>query len=122
MTAPCDQLTRIVQLEEKDKTLQDTMTRIEVKLDMVVLQISKIAVLEEKHSTHAATIDRIFARMSTLEKSCESSLKDLAREHTSLKENTEKFINHTNGLAKGAFLLWTLMGTGLGFLLLKGVT
>lgn len=104
----CQQVNRIETLEKRDesiiKTLELMENRFDAKLDLILSQISKIAVLEVNHQNASSAINRAFTKMEELEK--------LTRDLAAFRDRTE-------GMAKMAWLLWGVMGTGLGFLILK---
>jgi len=106
----CQQVNRIESLEKRDdaiiKTLELMENRFDAKLDLILSQISKIAVLEVNHQNASSAINRAFTKMEELEK--------LTRDLAAFRDRTE-------GMAKMAWLLWGVMGTGLGFLIVKAI-
>jgi hypothetical protein len=108
MTEPCHYEHRISSLEKKDETLFGILKNMEdkfdSKLDLILFQINKIAVLEANHTNHAASMQRAFQKIENLE-------------GENRKLNT--FKDRTEGMAKMAWLLWGSVGGLVGFLLIK---
>ena len=110
MSEPCSQIHRMDTIEKREdaliKTLEMMENRFDAKLDLILSQISKIAVLEVNHQNSSNAINRAFSKLEEIEKTTRDLL---------------TFRDHTEGMAKMAWLLWGVMGTGLGFLILKAI-
>lgn len=108
MPDPCSQIHRIDTLERRDESIFSTLKKMEdkfdAKLDLILFQINKIAVLEANHQHHSNALDRAFEKIEHLE--------DSIRE-------TEAFRNKTEGMAKMAWTLWAAISGIVGFLLIK---
>lgn len=108
MTMPCDQTYRITALEQRDevmlKEFKEVSQKFDGKLDTILFQLGKIAVLEVNHQNHSSSMERAFSKLGELEKEC-SELRG--------------FKSHTEGMAKMAWLLWGSLGTGVVTLLVK---
>ncbi len=106
----CQQTHRIESLEKRDEALIESLktleNRFDAKLDLILSQISKIAVLEVNHQNATSAINRAFSKLEEVEKTTRELV---------------TFRDHTEGMAKMAWLLWGLMGTGLGFLIIKAI-
>ena len=110
MTEPCTFVHRIENLEKRDDDMVSLLGKIESKfdskLDMIIFQINKVAVLEASHQAHSSAMERCFATMEKI---------------SSRLDAMDAFRNRTEGMAKMAWVLWGAMGTGVGFLLLKAM-
>lgn len=108
MPDPCSQLHRIDTLERKDESIFSALKKMEdkfdSKLDLILFQISKIAVLEANHQHQSSALDRAFKKIEDLEKSV---------------EGTVAFKHKTEGMAKMAWYLWAALSGVVGFLLIK---
>lgn len=108
MSDPCLQSHRIATLEKRDDDLLASfkaMTeKFDTKLDVIISQISKIAILEVEHQNHKSSISRAFDAIDALGKKVEllSSFKDKAE-----------------GMTKMAWVLWSAMGLSITTLIIK---
>ncbi len=100
----CIHETRISNLEAQDSTIKESLNKFENKLDLILLQISKVAVLEANHGHQNEAIGRAFERIESVEK----TLADVNR-----------FVHRTEGMAKMAYILWGALGSGLVMLAIK---
>jgi hypothetical protein len=101
-------LHRIAQVESRhDQLLAKLQTiedKFEVKLDMILLQISKIAVLEVNLNNNTAATQRAFGAIANLE----NQVSEL-----------EKFKARIEGMTKLAWILWGTVGASVAGLLFK---
>ena len=108
MTEPCSSEKRLETIERRYDNLSDVIKKMEdkfdAKLDMILYQINKVAILEEKHTYQSAALTRAF-----------DHLKDLDTEVKILQD----FKNKTEGMAKMAWLLWSAMGLSLAAIITK---
>jgi len=104
----CTSLHRIETLERKEDVVFTAIKKMEdkfdAKLDLILFQIQKIAVLEANHQNHQAGMARAFDKIEYLE----SQARDL-----------QAFKNHTSGMAKMAWVLWSALGISVAGLLVK---
>ena len=84
--------------------LEKMENKFDTKLDMILMQMSKLAVLEANHSTHNAEMQKLSNEVST----CKAAITDVTA-----------FKHHTQGMAKMAWILWTALSGLVGFLLVK---
>ena len=84
--------------------LEKMENKFDAKLDMILMQMSKLAVLEANHSTHNAEMQKLSNEVST----CKAAITDVTA-----------FKHHTQGMAKMAWILWTALSGLVGFLLVK---
>lgn len=77
------------------------MEAVSTKLDLILAQITKVAILEEKHSNLIIDNDRAHKKIG-----------DLGKEMSDLAKETRAFINYSQGRDK---VLWAI---GAGVLLL----
>lgn len=108
MSEPCTSIHRIAQLERRDESIMEALKKMEdrfdSKLDLILFQINKIAVLEANHNNQSASISRAFTKIEDLE----VAMVDI-----------QAFKNHTKGMAKMAWFLWGAMSGAIGFLVIK---
>jgi len=108
MTEPCTYQHRLDALEKQDSLVFDALKKMEdkfdSKLDLILFQINKIAVLEANHNNHAAGMERAFHKIERLEMD--------NRTLTTFRDRTE-------GMAKMAWVLWGSISGLVGFLLVK---
>ena len=76
--------------------MERTMEAVSTKLDLILAQITKVAILEEKHSNLIVDNDRAHKKIESLTK----EVADLAKE-------TRAFINYSQGRDK---VLWAIGG------------
>lgn len=116
---PCKHEFEIKALAQRDEALQKSMDGVSTKLDLILAQITKVAVLEEKHSNQTVDLTRAHDKIGKLEKELDEKAGSLKRELDELSKEARGFINHTNGMAKMAWLLWTCLGAGVVTLFVK---
>jgi len=108
MTEPCSQSYRLENLEKRDETVFNALKKMEdkfdSKLDLILFQINKIAVLEANHNNHATSLDRAIAKIESLEHA---------------DKEMSAFRHKTEGMAKMAWLLWGAIGSGVLALLVE---
>lgn len=97
---------RISLTEQAVMSLKNTNEGITTKLDLLLAQMTKVALLEEKHQTHALDIDRANNKISSNEK----ELDELAIE-------VRHFISYSQGRDK---ILWAI-GSAVLALVIKAV-
>lgn len=108
MAEPCSNSHRIELLERKDDSIFTALKKMEdkfdAKLDLILFQINKIAVLEANHQHHSNALDRAFEKIESLE--------------VSLRES-QTFQHKTEGMARMAWYLWAAISGAVGFLIVK---
>jgi hypothetical protein len=92
---------RIALTEQAVMSLKQTNEGMTTKLDLILAQITRVAILEEKHTTQQIDVTRAHSKIGSLEE----SLSDLAKE-------TRAFISYSQGRDK---VLWAI---GAGVLML----
>lgn len=100
----CKHEGRIVMLEQQDISIKESLNKFETKLDLILLQISKVAVLETNHTNQNEALGRAFKRIETIENTT---------------SNIMEFVNKTKGMATLAYILWGAVGAGLFMLGVK---
>lgn len=95
--APCaDHEKRISLTERSVNTMERTMDAVSTKLDLILAQITKVAILEEKHSNLIIDNDRAHKKIS-----------DLTDKFDALAVESREFMNYTKGQNK---VLWAIGG------------
>jgi hypothetical protein len=94
-------------MHDRDE-LKRTMEGVSTKLDLILAQITKVAILEEKHSNSTADINRAHLYIANLEKDVKT-----------LAEEVRAFISESKGMAKMGWAVWTILSGGLGLMLAK---
>ena len=99
---------RMAAIENRHEKLMESIKKMEdkfdAKLDMIIFQINKIAVLEEKHTYQSQALARAFDKLAVLSDEVES---------------LTKFRSHIEGMAKMAWVIWSAMGLSLAAILTK---
>ena len=94
-TRPCDNHTnRLTLLEHSSAATQKVMEAVSTKLDLILAQITKVAILEERHNNQQLDVDRAHGKIERIEKSVET-----------LGIETRAFISYSQGRDK---VLWTI--------------
>jgi hypothetical protein len=105
---PCNQEKRLEALERRHDALLESLKKMEdkfdAKLDMIIFQINKVAVLEEKHTYQSQALGRAFEKLGMLETSVDT---------------LDKFRAHIEGMAKMAWVIWSAMGLSLAAIIAK---
>lgn len=104
----CKHEGKIQMLDQRDQMIQESLSELKSKTDLILMQITKVAVLEVNHVHQTEALSRAFKRID-----------DLEGQITALTANTNAFINRVDGMARMAKFLWVMMGGGLGAMLLK---
>ena len=109
MTAPSDDHEkRISLLEQAILALQSTNEGISTKLDLILGQITKIALLEQKHDAQKADITRLELRINKIE-----------ADHEAFSRETRSVISEFKGMWKLSGILWACLGGTTITLLIK---
>ena len=94
---PCNEHDKRLTMAEKNlSSVEKVMDAVSTKLDLILAQITKVAILEEKHSNLIIDNDRAHKKIS-----------DLTDKFDRLAEETKAFINYSKGQNK---VLWTIGG------------
>lgn len=103
-TFPCaDHAQRIALNEKSVSSVERTMEAVSTKLDLILAQITKVAILEEKHSNLLIDNDRAHKKIA-----------DIVEKLDKLAEETRGFIKYTEGQNK---VLWAIGAVVLGLLI-----
>lgn len=101
---PCADHGQRLALNEKSVTgVERTMEAVSTKLDLILVQITKVAILEEKHSNLIIDNDRAHKKIG-----------ELTTKFETLATETRAFINYARGQNK---VLWVLGGAVAGLLI-----
>jgi tetrahydromethanopterin S-methyltransferase subunit G len=87
---------RLALAENSVSHMERTLEAVSTKLDLILAQITKVAILEEKHSNLIIDNDRAHKKIETLTAKVDT-----------LATETRAFINHSQGRDK---VLWLLAG------------
>lgn len=102
---PCGDHEKRISLTERSVTsMERTMEAVSTKLDLILAQITRVAILEEKHSTQQTDLNRAHSKIA-----------ELTGKHDTLAEEIRAFMNFTKGQNK---VLWVL-GTAVAGLFIK---
>lgn len=102
---PCaDHDKRVALTEQAVQEFKEVTQGMTAKLDLILAQITRVAVLEEKHSMQQLDVTRAHARIQRQEDAL-----------TTLANETRAFINYTKGVTR---VLWVLAGA-VGVLFIK---
>lgn len=92
--------------EKNLSSVEKVMDAVSTKLDLILAQITKVAILEEKHSNLIIDNDRAHKKIS-----------DLTDKFDKLAEETKAFMNYSKGQQK---VMWTI-GTAVAALVIKAL-
>lgn len=93
-------------LESSTIYLKEGMDTVVDKLDKILEQNTKVAILAEKQAANQVDLDKAALRIDKIE-----------AKHSELSKQVSDFISFITGLTKLAYILWTSLG-GVTFLLL----
>ena len=126
MTIDCKHEAKLAQLEARDASIQEALLRQEkhlenqdLKLDMILTQVTKVAVLETNHAHHSSGLERAFAEIGRVDHRFSDDLKKVSADLATLSTQANHFIHNLEG--KTTMLKWVLlvMGSGLGLTAMK---
>ena len=104
----CKREADVIGLMSDRDTMLKTMDSVSMKLDLILAQITKVAVLEEKHSSSAQDINRAHLYIANLEKEVDK-----------LSIEVREFISYSKGVARTAWGVWAVMGSAVIAMLVK---
>lgn len=99
---------RINTLEHASQTLKEAISGMTIKLDLILAQVTKVAILEEKHNTQQLDLNRLYTRVETLND-----------KHETLAVESREFNNTVKGIGRVAWALWTVLGATVLLLFIK---
>lgn len=95
---PCiDHEKRLALTEQAVMSIKQTSEGMTTKLDLILAQITKVAILEEKHSNLLIDNDRAHRKIS-----------DVTGKLDTLAEESRAFMNYTKGQNKQNKVLWAI--------------
>ncbi len=101
---PCsDHEKRLALTEQAVISIKQTSEGMTTKLDLILAQVTKVAILEERHNNQQSDVNRAHVKIGSLEHEVE----ELAKE-------TRAFISYSQGRDK---VLWALGAVVLGLLI-----
>lgn len=104
---PCSEHDKRLTMAEKNlSSVEKVMDAVSTKLDLILAQITKVAILEEKHSALIVDNDRAHKKIS-----------DLTDKFDRLAEESRAFINYSKGQQK---IMWAI-GTAVAALVVKAL-
>jgi hypothetical protein len=104
----CTQLETIHSLVSDRDGMKKTMEGVSTKLDLILAQITKVAILEERHTNSVTDINRAHMYIANLEK-----------ETKALSVEVRDFISYSKGVARTAWAVWSLLAGTVLMLLVK---
>ena len=104
---PCSEHDKRLTMAEKAvSSVEKVMEAVSTKLDLILAQITKVAILEEKHSNLIVDNDRAHKKIATLEK-----------KHDDLAVEIRAFMNYSKGQGK---VMWAI-GVAVSALVIKAL-
>lgn len=97
---------RLTMVERNVSSVEKVMDAVSTKLDLILAQITKVAILEEKHSNLIIDNDRAHKKIS-----------DLTDKFDRLAEESRAFMNYSKGQQK---IMWAI-GTAVAALIMKAL-
>ena len=110
---------RLIGVEHTSESIKVMMESVNIKLDKILEKVNRIDILEEKHSTQQADITRAHRKIELLETAHNVEIDTMSKRVDELSVESRKFMNETNGMARMAWIVWTMMGSGLVVMLVK---
>ena len=104
----CQRDADVIGLMSDRDAMSKTMDGVSLKLDLILAQITKVAVLEEKHSSSTADINRAHLYIANIKE-----------EVNELSVEVRNFIAYSKGVAKTAWAIWGFMGATVLAILVK---
>jgi hypothetical protein len=105
---PCKHESTLAGLSHDRDSMKQTLEAVSTKLDLILAQITKVAILEERHTNSAAEINK-----------AHYNINQLKSEVDVLSKEVREFINQTKGMTKMAWAIWTILSGGMGMMLAK---
>lgn len=99
--------------------LQKSLTEMASDIKQVLVQITKVAVLEAQHQASQADIDRAHKYVADLEKKHDYDHHEVEKSIKDLSIETQAFINQTKGFNKAVGWMFTILGGTSMVLLIK---
>ena len=99
---------RVSSLEHASQTLKEAISGMTIKLDLILAQVTKVAILEEKHNTQQLDLSRLYTRVETLND-----------KHETLSVESREFSNIVKGMGRMAWALWSVLGATVLVLFIK---
>ena len=107
MNYPCSEHDKRLAMAERNlSSVEKVMDAVSTKLDLILAQITKVAILEEKHSALIVDNDRAHKKIS-----------DLTDKFDKLADETKAFMNYSKGQQK---VMWAI-GTAVAVLIVKAL-
>ena len=100
--------TLITGLTHDRDSMKRTLEGVSTKLDLILAQITKVAILEERHTNSTVDINRAHAYIAALEK-----------EVKVINTEVKDFISQAKGMGRMAWIVWTLLTSGMAIMLVK---
>ena len=94
----CKHEASIMSLKSSEAAMQKSIDGVSTKLDLILAQITKVAVLEEKHTNQVADINRAHKYIKDLEDQQKADKTELTAALNSLAIETRAFINQARGM------------------------
>ena len=95
----CKHESTISGLTHDRDAMKNTLEGVSTKLDLILAQITKVAILEERHTNSTLDINRAHAYIA-----------DLREDVDTLSKEVREFINYSKGAARTAWAVWSFMG------------
>jgi multidrug resistance efflux pump len=104
----CKHESTLAGLTHDRDSMKQTLEAVSTKLDLILAQITKVAILEERHTNSAVEINKAHSNINLLK-----------TEVDVLSKEVREFINQTKGMTKMAWAIWTILSGGMGMMLAK---
>ena len=109
MSVHCrDHEKRVSSLEHASQTLKEAIGGMTIKLDLILAQVTKVAILEEKHNTQQLDLNRLYARVETMNDKMEIFVASIS-----------EYVNNSKGRDKTLWAVAALIGGTVFILLIK---
>lgn len=115
MTTPqchnCSHSAEIALLKQQTEQFIELLREIKNDIAFVRREVTAIKTLETEHNHHKEDLKRAFDRLEKLETA-----------HAALQTLVTTFTSRVEGMARMAWIMWTVIGSGVGYIVVKLLT
>ena len=110
---------RLIGIEHANASVKSALESLNTKVDLILAQVTKVAILEEKHTAQQIDLTRAHRKIETLEAEHAKEIESLCKKVDELAIESRSYISETRGMAKMAVFIWTTMGAAVFLLMIK---
>lgn len=110
---------RLIGIEHDSASVKSALDSLNTKVDLILAQVTKVAILEEKHTAQQIDLTRAHRKIETLEADHAKEIESLRKIIDDLAIEARSYINESRGMAKMGLIVWTSLGAAVLLLLVK---